>query len=222
MKNRKKVFLSLLIIAGVSVLAIAATRAFFSARARQTGNRFTMGTLDVQIGANPQAEPFVVDNIGEDGTITGQKVWRVRNTGTLPGRLFVRLRNVVNNENGCNDPEISTEPNCESDNLGEMGSKLATGLYFKNTAPANNDVSDMSLVGSNHTLATADADTFGADWSAQSAITIPPGGERYIGIKWDAAATSYGNEIQSDSTEFEVEANLVQVATGQPTPTNTN
>ena len=114
MKNKKRVFLSLLIIAGISVLAIAATRAFFTARRTQSGNKFTMGTLDLTVGSSPKTDSFVVNNIGEDGRITGQKVWAVKNTGTLPGRMFVRLRNLVNKENGCNDQEKVAEPDCLS------------------------------------------------------------------------------------------------------------
>ena len=181
-----------------------------------------MGTLDLQIGTTPQAEPFVVENIGEDGTITNQKVWKVTNKGTLPGRMFVRLRKLVNKENLCNDQEKVVEPGCEADTEGEMGSKLTTGLYYKETAPATEgDVTGMALVGTNHTLATADMDTYGADWNTLTPVIIPAGGIRYFGIKWNAGPTDYGNEIQSDSLEFEVEANLVQATAGLPTPTNT-
>jgi len=221
MKNKKRVFLSLLIIAGISVLAIAATRAFFTARRTQTGNKFTMGTLDLQIGATPQAEQFLVENIGEDGTITGQKVWAVKNTGSLPGRMFVRLRNLVNKENDCNDQEKVVEPGCDADTEGEMGSKLVSGFYYSQTAPADNDVANMTLVGSTHDLATANMDTYGSDWNAFTPVIIPAGETRYFGIKWNAGPTDYGNEIQSDSLEFEVEANLVQATAGLPTPTNT-
>lgn len=226
MKNKRRVFLSLLIIAGISVLAYVATSAFFTARRTQAGNKFTMGTLDLQVGVTPQAEPFVVSNIGEDGTITNQKIWKVKNTGTLPGRMFVRLRKLVNIENNCNDQERVAEPSCTPSTTegGEMGSKLTTGLYFKDTVAT--DVSAMTQVGTNHTLATADMDTYGADWNAFTPVIIPAGGEKYFGIKWYAGPNDYGNEIQDDSLEFEIEANLVQSTNAQgettfPTPTNT-
>jgi len=185
-----------------------------------------MGTLDLQVGVTPQAEPFVVSNIGEDGTITNQKIWKVKNTGTLPGRMFVRLRKLVNIENNCNDQERVAEPSCTPSTTegGEMGSKLTTGLYFKDTVAT--DVSAMTQVGTNHTLATADMDTYGADWNAFTPVIIPAGGEKYFGIKWYAGPNDYGNEIQDDSLEFEIEANLVQSTNAQgettfPTPTNT-
>jgi len=110
MPKQKKVLVSLLLIGVVAAAAIGGTIAFFFARRTTTANRFTAGTLDLNVSSNGQAlEPFVIDNMGANGNISGTKTWVVKNTGTLAGRVFVRLQNVANQENGCNDQEKNAE-----------------------------------------------------------------------------------------------------------------
>ena len=152
-------------------------------------------------------EPFVVENIGENGNISGSKTWTIKNTGTLPGRLLVKLANVVNDENGCNDQEKTTEPSCDQDTLGELG-----GVITANVALDGED-----KVSS--TLATAQQNKIGDDWNALEPIIIPAGGEKTVNIHWATPESAYGNEIQSDSVKFDTTFRLIQVISG-PTPTN--
>jgi hypothetical protein len=209
MKN-KKILISVLLIALVGIGSYSAISAFFSARQTVTDSTFTVGTLDMSVtGDNNVAnEPFVVSNIGASGGISGGKTWTIRNTGSLPGRLFFRLQNVVNAENGCNVPEQQTEPACAADNLGEMGAVLQTVISL-----------DGNPVITGKTLSTADAATYGPAWSALDNVIIDAGASKTVRLAWSADENAYGNEIQSDSVGFNADFRLVQLITG-PTPTN--
>ena len=208
MKSKKRVFLGILLIALVSVALWRGTLAFLSARRTTASNRFSMGTLDLNVTTNGSvAEPFVIDNLGENGNISGSKAWKVKNTGTLPGKLLVRLQNVVNKDNGCNDPERETETACDSDDDGELGAKVLLKVTLDGT----------ELVSS--TLATANEAKVGTDWNALSQIVLQPGEERTLGMNWAADENSYGNEVQSDSVTFDTNIRLIQNIAG-PTPTN--
>lgn len=208
MAKNKKLLISVLLIAVISAIAISATVAFFTARRTVTSSKFTMGTLDLDVASNGQKlEPFVIDNIGQNGNISGSKTWTVKNTGSLPGRLLIRLQNVINKENGCNDQEKLAEPNCEADNEGEMGAVIHPKIALDGVDKVESS------------LATADQSKIGNDWNALPPVILGPGEERTITIHWETTEDQYGNEIQSDSVEFDVDFRLIQLISG-PTVTN--
>lgn len=208
---KKKIFISLLVIAiAGSGVGLLVTRAFFTDRETTTGNKFTVGTLDLEVGGvnGQSAESFIIEGIGESGDIGGGKTWTVKNIGTLPGRLYFRLQNVVNEENGCNEPEKVTEPACDTDNDGELGGVIKTKVTLDGTE-----------VIVDKTLATASQAEYGTSWNALSQVVIPPGQSKTVGFSWSASENDYGNEIQSDSLKFDIDYNLVQMNAG-PTPAN--
>lgn len=160
---KKKVYISLVIIALVGGLGYAATQAFFTARETATGSTFTVGTLDLSVNDDKDViEPFIVAGIGASGNISGGKEWTVKNIGTLPGRLFFSLADLTNLENGCNKPEKQLEPECEADNLGELGSVIT----------ANVSVDGTPYVSS--TLETANEGVFGSTWRTQPMLSSLP------------------------------------------------
>ena len=208
MDKRKKILLSLMLIAAVGGAAIAGTYAYFTARRTVSTNRFASGTLDLNVSSNGQVnEPFVIENLGDNANISGSKTWTVKNTGSLPGRLLVRLNNVVNEENGCNDPEKEIEPNCEADTEGEIGGVITLNVSLD----GQNKVSS--------TLATANQNKVGTDWNALVPIVLQANETRTIGFDWATDEDAYGNEIQSDSVKFDAVFRLIQQING-PTPTN--
>lgn len=209
MKNKKKLWLSVVIITAVAAAAIGGSYAFFTAQRTAAQNKFASGTLDLSVTGNNNVvnEPFVVENLGENANISGTKTWTIKNTGTLPGRLLVRLNNVVNEENGCNDQEKGTEPNCDQDNEGELG-----GVITANVA-----LDGVDKVSS--TLATSQQSKIGDDWNALEPIIIPANGEKTVTIHWATSETGYGNEVQSDSIKFDSVFRLIQLING-PTPIN--
>lgn len=99
-----KILLSLVTISLVSLVAVGATKAYFSDTETSTGNSFTAGKLDLVLGAgNPI--PFSVTNLvpGQSGTGT---VTLTNTNGSIDGVLDVKIANLVQAENGLTDPEI--------------------------------------------------------------------------------------------------------------------
>ncbi|PJE63428.1 hypothetical protein COU89_03310 [Candidatus Roizmanbacteria bacterium CG10_big_fil_rev_8_21_14_0_10_45_7] len=209
MNRWTRVFISILVLVALGGGTYAATQAFFSARRTTTANRFQTGTLDLNVAENGggAAEPFVIENAGENGDISGSKTWTVKNTGSLPGRLFLRLQNVDNKENGCNDPEIESEPGCESDTQGELG-----GVITLNAAVDGTNVASS-------TLATIQQGAIGVAWNGLTPIVLQPNQTVEVGLNWAAGADDYGNEVQSDSVTFDADFRLIQLTNG-PTPSN--
>ena len=208
MKSNKKLLLSVLVIAVTALVAGAATFAFFSARRTASTNKFAVGTLDLNVNSGgTDNEPFVLENLGENGNLSGSKSWTVKNTGTLPGRLLFRIQNLTNDENGCNDPETEAEPNCANDNLGELGALVTLNVSLDGTKEVSS------------TLATDQEKKIGQDWNALTPIILQPGEEKTLTLDWALDENAYGNEIQSDSVSFDANFRLIQQIAG-PSPTN--
>jgi predicted ribosomally synthesized peptide with SipW-like signal peptide len=206
MKINRKILISLLVLASFGGAGIAVTRAFFTDRETVTGSKFTVGTLDMAVGTENGtiSQPFVVENIGASGNIADGKTWEIKNVGTLPGRLFFKFANVVNAENGCNEPEKIVDTTCEAANdPGEVGQTLKFSVKL-----------DDEEVITGKTLSDADAATYGSVWNSLPNVVIAPGQSKQVGIEWVASESDYGNEIQSDSVAFDAAFNLVQMNAG--------
>jgi len=141
--------------------------------------------------------------MGDNANISGTKTWTVKNTGSLPGRLLVRLQNVINTENGCNDQEKTAEPTCaDPGNEGDLGKVITLKVALDGTDKVSS------------TLATDQQTKIGADWSALPEIVLQPNEERTITTYWAADENSYGNEVQSDDIQFDVNFRLIQLING--------
>lgn len=195
--------LGILVLIAVVGATYAVTRAFFTNTETSTGNVFTVGTLDLQVGGanGTNVEPFVIENIGATGNISGTKVWTVNNTGTLPGRIYFRLENVLNYENGCNEPEALVDVTCldPGPGEGELGNVVTIHAYLDGVEKASS------------TLASANQAVIGNTWSSLPSMIIPAGGSTQIMLDWATDQGDYGNEIQSDSITFDVGFDLVQI-----------
>jgi len=197
---KKKVYISLVIIALVGGLGYAATQAFFTSRETATGSTFTVGTLDLSVNDKKDIiDPFIVAGIGASGNISGGKEWKVKNIGTLPGRLFFSLANLSNLENDCNKPEKQTESACESDNLGELGGVITAKVSVDGTEYVSS------------TLATVNQEVFGTTWKTKPNVVIPAGGEVTVRMEWNTPQSDYDNRIQSDSLTFDTHFDLEQL-----------
>ena len=102
----RKIFLSLLTIAFIGTIAIGGTIAYFKDSAISSGNTFSAGKLDLKVkDADNPGVLFTLSNITpghwyDAGTIT------VRNAGSVPGRLSIKIKDPVSHENTLEDPEI--------------------------------------------------------------------------------------------------------------------
>jgi len=198
----KKIFLSLAIIITVSSFSFLLTKAYFSDKKTSNGNKFTVGTLNLQVGGsdNNKIEPFVISGLGE-GEIKGEKIWKLKNIGSLAGQLSVSMDNLVNSENGCNTPEKEVDTTCDNPGIkeGELGDIVNLTFYIdgspKITIPLNlNGVITLTNYWQN----------------SSNLLVLQPNQEIEIKVNW-FTPNSYGNEIQSDSLNFDLGFNLQQV-----------
>jgi len=209
--KQKKLLVSLLVMTVVGVGAGAATAAFLSARRTTSVNRFQQGTLDLDVASGTVAvDPFVIENLGTTGDISGSKEYTITNTGTLPGRLLVRIVNLQNNENGCNDQEKEIEPACTADTMGELGGVI----NLKLTLAGSNQVGLNGTDVVSSFLANADQATIGTAWNALPTITLQPNGTVTVTAHWATGEADYGNEVQSDDLTFDMDFRLIQQITG--------
>ena len=118
----KKVLLTIVAIGGlVTIGGVAVTSALFTDTETSGSNTFTAGTLNMTVGgADGSAfESFSLDNLGENGQVTGGKTWTIVNNGTIDGELTFKMNELVNNDNGCNEPEAIVDNTCANPGPGE-------------------------------------------------------------------------------------------------------
>lgn len=208
MKN-KKILLAAALLAVVGFVGYQATTALFTDTERTEDSTFTAGTLDMNVDGNNGTafDNIVVGNIGADGTVSGSKTWTINNTGTVPGELAFQMLELRNYENRCNEPEALVDTTCGDPQdvndlglgLGELGNAVSTVVK----------VGDTQYVASN--LATANQGEYKTQWDAAPTVTIPAGGSVTVTMDWATNPASYGNEVQSDSLDFDLQFDLTQV-----------
>lgn len=211
---KKKLLLFLLVAASLLGGGYALTQALFSDTEESGTNTITAGTLNMTVGGadGTAFENIVVENLGVDGTVSGQKEWTIVNTGSVPGTLKMQLNDIVNLENGCNEPELKADTTCASpadDLKGELGGVITTAVQLDKDGEGATE-SYAAVV--NSTLATANQAAYASQWDANAGVvTIPAGGQVKVRMDWANDPATYGNEIQSDGLTFGVQFDLTQV-----------
>lgn len=205
----QKILSSLSIIAFAAIVAISATSAYFSDEETSAGNSFASGTLNLQVSdTDPLVANFnVIDTYGGN---SGSEDWVLKNTGSIDGSLDITFSNLVDAENGVNEPE-DADPNedgtvAEPGTNGELAEVLNLLIYIDLN---NNDtyaVDDDQLVyqGFASGILTPDCEQL-------SDYAMAAGYDKSIRIEWSIADT-VDNEIQSDSTGFDIGFELLQIA----------
>jgi predicted ribosomally synthesized peptide with SipW-like signal peptide len=199
----KKVWYSILLVAIVGGGAFAGTFAYFTATRTVEQAGFVAGTLDLDVRSGQVArESFMLENLGGDPSMAGEKTWTIKNTGSWPGRLVVRLENVNNTNEGCNDQKRSVRPNCDVEEFGVLGDVINFNIQLDG----------QDLVRS--TLATVDQNTIRDQWTQLEPIVLAAGETREIRAYWSANPAEYGNEIQADAVTFDINFRLIQQLAG--------
>ena len=198
----KKVLISLLIVGVVGSFSYFITRAYFYDKKTSTGNTFAVGTLNLEVGglAGANVEPFVISDIGS-GVNSGSKIWKVKNTGSLPGQFSATLDNVTNNENNCNEPEREVDTTCDNPGpqQGELGKYIKVAYFFNGVKKVESYMTEDASLKINDL------------WNAVNPlIVLAPGAEAELKMDW-VADSNYGNEIQSDSLNFDMSFSLKQL-----------
>lgn len=211
--KQKKLLLALVLVAVIGVGGYTLTSALFTDTERTNDSTFTAGTLDMNVDGNNGTafDNIVVNNIGVDGVVSGGKTWTINNTGSVPGNLSLSVLNVVNNDNGCNEPEALMDTTCANPGPGEgeLGGVVTTSIVLDRDG-AGAVSSPETVVNSN--LATANAGQYASQWNSNGGtVTIPAGGSLTVRMNWSTDPATYDNSIQSDSLSFDVQYDLEQV-----------
>lgn len=198
----KKIFLSFAVIIAVSSFSFLLTKAYFSDKKTSNGNKFTVGTLNLQVGGSEgsKIEPFIISDLGSS-QIAGQKIWTLKNNGSLPGQLVINFENIANSENGCNTPESEVDQTCNNPGIGEgeLGNIISANFYIDNVLKVGVPLNETG------------AQTLVNYWKDGSTILVlEPNQQVELKMEWFESA-SYGNEIQSDSLSFDTIFSLQQV-----------
>lgn len=208
---KKKPLVIAALVVGLSTAGYFGSRALFSDTETSADNTFAVGTLDMSVGgANGTAfDSINISNVGADGTVSGTKTWVITNSGSIPGNLTFQVNNIKNYENGCNEPEAIVDTTCDpaladDGTIGEFGNELAVTVSLDTGAGFNSVISS--------TMANANQSAYATQWNSNAGtVTIPAGGSVSVKMDWANDPTSYGNEIQSDSLEYGLQFDLLQV-----------
>lgn len=195
----KKVLYSVISVVIIIVAVFFGTFSFFTATRTAEETSFIVGTIDLDVRSdNIPLESFIIENLGEDYEMRGEKEWTVKNTGTLPGRLLIRLNNIENINGGCNDQKRRERPNCDREDFGVLGEYINFKVYLDNREMATSS------------LANEDVDIIKNKWDNISPIILRPGEQKIIKVSWSANPDEYGNEIQADEVRFDISFRLIQ------------
>ena len=210
----KQILLSILVVATLVALVSGATFAYFSDTETSSGNTFTAGTLDLTI----DNECYYNDEKLDECTwglrsLDGEKFFNFNDV--KPGHhgedtislhvtndawVCVRVYNLKNYENGCNEPEGYVDGTCG--NPGEGEGELQDHLFFTvwRDDDCNNKLDDGEQV------LVEDQKAKEVTWAIADSTTGEP--LRFcnvycIGVKWYVVPET-GNEAQSDGLTADV------------------
>lgn len=197
-KTSRMLAVALMLIVSCALIG-ASTFALFSDDASSTGNNFAAGDIEIDVTPGQgYTLPLSYSNLAPGFTELNDII--VANNGSLNGRLWVTIKNVSNDDNGCTEPEASDgDLTCGGDPDGELGNALITmtcptcsGPW--GVPPGSYTVSDTvdNLEGVAIDLGVVQA---GTNITQYLDFNVP---------------TSTGNMIQSDKVTFDIEWKLVQ------------
>lgn len=189
------------IAAAISVSA--STLAAFDDAETGSTQSVAYGTLDLALGGTAQSSPINITNggppqsgysLGADGT----RRLTLSNTGSLPGKATFTVRELTDEENGCNEPEKAVDSSCGTpgDGQGELDEGLIVVVY---DSAFTQQLGSMSL----------------KSWNDQGAAarkvigTINAGDSKDVIVQ--VAGYDTDNKTQSDSTSFVLDTKLEQI-----------
>lgn len=128
---KRRIFLSLMVIAFAAALVAGATTSYFS-DVESVNGTLTAGTLDLRVNdKDGNVALFNLDNIYPGYSTSGYIT--LSNVGSLSGILKITSVSVENKENGLTEPEI--EAGDKSDKEGELGDLVKIKLTLQNNRP---------------------------------------------------------------------------------------
>jgi predicted ribosomally synthesized peptide with SipW-like signal peptide len=197
-----KVLASLLMIGMVAAMAGAGTFAYFEDVETVAGNTITAGSLDLVInGDNPIESHFEVDGI-QPSEKAVKRCINLTNIGDCDGYLSIWIVNLTDYDNGCTEPEGDVDTTCGDPGLGE--GELSENLMIKIWEGCCGTAT-VHYVG---TLANFTAHHYSQDTQLYLG-DLDSGETRYFHVGC-RVPNNVGNEIQTDSSEFDIMIDLLQ------------
>ncbi len=198
-----KILVSLLII-GLTAMAVggAMTGAFFSDTEESTGNTFTAGTLNLQVGTSDATTyGFTFSDVAPGDTKTTETT--IKNTGSIDAGTMSVAWTVTDSE-----PTGDTEP--ESVAESELGgntydiSTMTEVVITYGTVDLTSDVESTCVTTTNGTLLLSELNGCTYDFGSLSAETFK---DLEMKLILDSGT---GNEYQGDQSTVEMTFNLEQ------------
>ncbi len=215
----KKMVVSLMVIASVLALIGGGVYAVLSDTETSTGNTFTAGTLNLQVGsADPCTETITVANL--EPTDTGNAAtWLVKNLGSLSGNLTIAVSAITDNEN--TRSEVETAAGDTTDVGGELGALLKVAIWMDADKSGDWSSGDYYLKsdgtkvdwqsGTGLPTAAYDAlDNYTETWTnVQTVAAVTDAGNFRVEYDWPDGGAG-DNVAQSDSCVFSITFTLNQ------------
>jgi predicted ribosomally synthesized peptide with SipW-like signal peptide len=222
----------MMVIGLVAALAGAGLYAYFNDTETAGQNTFTAGTLDLKVwdGDSWEDNP-TYNNVAEWYGPTGwvwvsvnfsnvkpgdefNLHWKLKNMGTLPGNLLIEVTSIMNYENGRNEPEASVD-STSGDLEGELGKRMNhMDMYVHKFELGDPGISRLKDVATGWDPQGADElnDIGGRTYRAANADIgrLDPGEEIIVHLHTKVDPNA-GNEIQSDSVQFDIIFHLEQI-----------
>jgi predicted ribosomally synthesized peptide with SipW-like signal peptide len=213
----KKILSSIFTIFALTAIVAGGTQAVFVDTESVTGNTFAAGTIDLKVNGTDDPIAHIDlsnmkpgDGVGgtEHSTISYQ--YTLSNTGSITGKPWIEVTNLVNKENDCNDPENEVDSTCNNPGIGE--GDLGANLHLQINAAGSGGYEYPNAA------SCIDGRNCSMDyWATHGPIgqntweNIVGGGSTAPMVLEFLIPTSVGNIIQSDSVEFDVVFHLDQI-----------
>ena len=180
----RKILFSMMMISLVATFAGAGLRALFNDTETSSGNMFTAGTLDLQVGGNDDPDVSVYFSVGDvKPGDSGNVNIELNNTGSLGGNVYIHFKNVVDSPGETPEPEPTPD-------YGELSQHLYIKVKVDGDVKVEGYLSDIAC--NEYELGPLNA-----------------GGSLTVTVEW-SIPSDVGDEIQGDSVSFDMEFILKQ------------
>lgn len=222
-KRKLRIYAIGILAVGIAVaLSGGAINAWFSDTERSDGNKFTAGSLNLQVGPDDPWASKIITNDVTDGypNMGDSALYVVKNTGTITGTLNVTIVLTENKENTMIEPEVEAgdttgTPTTGEDTAGELGGIMMVRLWVEKGGATDkyDEGTDVSIYYDNLVnFNNAGERVFNFATTTGEENHLKPGDSNAInvGISWEVPYDTT-SKIQTDSVSFDIIFKLSQI-----------
>ena len=191
----RKILISVMTISLVCALIGAGVYANFSDAETSSNNQFAAGTLDLTVDSENPWASTKIDASGMKPRESGVATYTLYNDGTLDASgLMVNITNLSDSEGTNPEPEGDTaEP-------GDLSANLDMVIWVDTDNDGIKDAGETEL---------ASGKLNALSWTTHDAGSLDAGNTKYVSISY-SIDSSVGNDIQGDTSTFDIEFVLNQ------------